>query len=555
MDCNNRVLAYDGTLLANMYSRKNSDRTGVYFVVYNVFLQLMRQEQFDVVVYSEVDRKELVGRAVADCGYPNIPVISEADRPSVHINAFLASFAPPPSFIADDPSVAKYMILYDVTPLALPDIEAPNQEWFHLLESSLNHEDHYFVISKYTKKDFLRFYPAIDPQKVTVSYLAASDNFYHCTNAEKINSVKQKYGIPSDAPYVFSLCTLQPRKNLVHAVKCFVDFVEQNQIDDLYFVLGGGHWEEFIQILDNEIESFGRRKAQIIKTGYVDDEDLAPLYSGAMFTVYVSLYEGFGLPVLEAMQCGCPVITSDVTSTPEVIGDAGITVDPRDPVALRRAYQRYYEDARFRNACSTRSLERAKTFSWEKCPGIIVDTIAQTWQQAVQEQRASERKRVSTKKLQRERPRLFGKDYTPQRTSVIFLGIPILSKARGPEVDTVRLLGLPLLKTYHRFYEVRTKFLGLTIRIRPNYQYIASQVELYVLSLANAMHQLGKRLSDQQGGSTCAQQPEESSSLQEAIESMKFYQLVKKVECGNMTLQDELKTVDRLLQAFQQVEE
>jgi glycosyltransferase involved in cell wall biosynthesis len=106
---------------------------------------------------------------------------------------------------------------------------------------------------------------------------------------------------------------------------------------------------------------------RIVMTGYVAEDDLAPLYSGALAFVYPSLYEGFGLPPLEAMQCGTPVITSNTSSLPEVVGDAGIMVDPLDQDALCDALSRVHGSAALRRELSRRSLARARQFSWERC--------------------------------------------------------------------------------------------------------------------------------------------------------------------------------------------
>ena len=116
-------------------------------------------------------------------------------------------------------------------------------------------------------------------------------------------------------------------------------------------------------------------KNKILKIGYVADEDLAALYSGAEMFVYPSIYEGFGMPVLEAMQCGCPVITSNVSSLPEVIGSAGIQINPENNSELIEAYEKMYFDKNFKEKCAQESLKQASKFSWEKCVNIITDEI------------------------------------------------------------------------------------------------------------------------------------------------------------------------------------
>ena len=171
------------------------------------------------------------------------------------------------------------------------------------------------------------------------------------------------------------MCTLEPRKNLIRSVKTFVEFIKKHNIDDLVFVLGGGQWDHFIGQLEKEVTDLGDFKSKIIKAGYVDDEDLAPLYSNAQWFVYTSRYEGFGLPPLEAMSCGCPVITSNNSSLPEVVGNSGIMIDWDSDIQHIEAYENYYFDEQLRKENSKKGLERAKEFSWEKCVDIMINVM------------------------------------------------------------------------------------------------------------------------------------------------------------------------------------
>lgn len=541
---NQALLMYDGTLLAHLFSKSNSDRTGVFFVVYNTFLQLMKQNLYRVVVCAYGPMRADVERAVNDLGYPTVKVVGYDNLPTEKYDIYLSPFFPPPDYYMSQSTAARYMILHDVTPLALPEIETPNEEWFNRLEKSLNGEDYYFANSEYTKRDFLRFYPVLQPSHIKVSYLGASEKFYRCDNQKKIDKVKSKYGIPLNVPYIFSLCTLQPRKNLVHAVKCFARFVSENNIDDLCFVLGG-HQDEFIGIMNREIESLGSISSRIIKTGYIEDDDLAMLYSGAMFTVYVSLYEGFGLPVLEAMQCGCPVITSNITSMPEVIGDTGITVDPRDPVALRKAYKKMYTDASFRKNCSKRGMERARSFSWEKFINTILSGIDATWRQAVADNEEKLKIAVQSKHkgaIAGGGIRLFGKVWTEKRTTFYFLGIPVARKDKSLDKHVIKVFGFPLIKKVFNYY-VATIYLGpIPIKRRPNYAYLESQIDLYTGSLGHALLQLKDRI--ERNALQSRQIDDMKSIFNDRIQTVRAYQLVKEVEQGKMTLKDDLRQID-----------
>ena len=178
-------------------------------------------------------------------------------------------------------------------------------------------------------------------------------------------SARAKYAIP-DAPYVLTLGTLEPRKNIHRVIRCFAKTVLEEKIDDLCLVLVGAKGWSYGEAFE-ELGRYPSLRKRIVLTGYVDLEDLAPLYSGALSFVYPSFYEGFGLPPLEAMKCGVPVITSNTSSLPEVVGDAGIMVAPTDEDALSHAMLKIFRDSSLRARMSERSLARAALFSWEKC--------------------------------------------------------------------------------------------------------------------------------------------------------------------------------------------
>ena len=153
-------------------------------------------------------------------------------------------------------------------------------------------------------------------------------------------------------------------------------FIKKNGINDLYLVLCGSGWDAFLPKLKKSMDYLGEFGKYIIKTGYADDEDVPVLYSGALWFVYTSQYEGFGLPPLEAMSCGCPVITSNNSSLPEVVGDAGIMIDYDSEEQHIEAFEKMYYDKSFRNSCIEKGLERAGKFSWDKCCGTIEGFIA-----------------------------------------------------------------------------------------------------------------------------------------------------------------------------------
>jgi len=281
-----------------------------------------------------------------------------------------------PTLIREYERIRPYIILHDTIPFKFPSYCSGDWSCYLRNIMSLSKEnDRFFCVSHSTQKDFKEIFPLLNDVNSSVITLAANERFRCCNSGCDFSSIKEKYGIPSQKKYVFSLCTLEPRKNLVRAIRSFVLFCQKNNIQDLVWVLGGGHWESFIQVLNKEIENLENFSDLIVRAGYVDDEDLPILYSNAEWFVYTSQYEGFGLPPLEAMQCGCPVIVSNNSSLPEVVGDVGLLIDWDSDEQHVAAYEKYYYDKSLRKENSRKGLERAKLFSWEKTVDQMINVM------------------------------------------------------------------------------------------------------------------------------------------------------------------------------------
>jgi len=211
--------------------------------------------------------------------------------------------------------------------------------------------------------------------------------FQPVRDEEAIEAVKARYGIAGD--YVLFVGTLQPRKNLIRLIEAFSPSTRlrraqssrsgrrlsnpQSPISNLQLVIAGKKgwlYEEIFQQVE-ELELEGK----VVFTGYVVAGDLPALLSGAGLFVFPSLYEGFGLPVLEAMACGTPVICSNASSLPEVAGDAALLVDPLDVEGLAAAMERVLGDEALRAELIERGFERARKFSWERCARETLDVL------------------------------------------------------------------------------------------------------------------------------------------------------------------------------------
>lgn len=212
------------------------------------------------------------------------------------------------------------------------------------------------AVSEATKADLQALY-GLEPTKITVIPEAAAPHFTP-QPAERVEAVRRRYGLPPR--YILSVGTIEPRKNLSRLVDACEPILQLGLSDGLVIV-GSKGWlyEEFFKHL---AELPWRDK--VILPGFIADEDLPAVYSGALVTVQPSLWEGFGLPVLEAMACGSPVCASNTSSLPEVGGEAAHYFDPTDTEAISSSLVEVLRDSALRQEMRQRGLERAATFSW-----------------------------------------------------------------------------------------------------------------------------------------------------------------------------------------------
>ena len=313
---------------------------------------------------------EIAERAAKVSEHP-LPARGMADADIYH-----ATFYPAPQQVRSDPRLRVFQTVYDLIALDQPQFFTPSVVAnVRAITDSLTPEAWVFCISDATRQDLCRHVPALDPARVLVTPLAADPaRFYPATDPAEIARVREHYAIP-EGRYLLSVCTLEPRKNLAHVVRSFVRLQQEHPDPELRLVLAGGKGWHFDEIF-REVAGAAAFQSQIIVTGYVADDDLACLYSGAECFVYMSLYEGFGLPPLEAMQCGVPVIASNTSSLPEVVGQAGILLAPTDGDALCQALLNVTGDDDLRARMSAQSLARASEFSWQRCAQATADGYA-----------------------------------------------------------------------------------------------------------------------------------------------------------------------------------
>lgn len=224
---------------------------------------------------------------------------------------------------------------------------------------SVQRATHILADSEATKRDLIEIY-GVSAEKVSTLYAGVSPHFQPITKEKQFRAVRKKYGLGT-APYIFTVGTVQPRKNYRMLIRAFASIAQQFPHN---LVVAGGKGWLFDDILA-EIEAQGL-VGRVHFIGFADDEDLPTLYSDATLFVMPSIYEGFGIPILEAMASGAPVVASNASCLPEVVGDAGMLLDPNDQRAWTHAMMALLQDAPQRARLVGRGALQVRKFTWQK---------------------------------------------------------------------------------------------------------------------------------------------------------------------------------------------
>lgn len=234
------------------------------------------------------------------------------------------------------------------------------------LKRSIRRADKIITISEFSKNQIIKHF-GVAPENIVIIPCAADEKkFFPMDDREAVRrQVCPKYGI--DGKYYLYLGNLEPRKNIVRLVEAYSKAVKKRSDIPLLVIAGGKGW--LYEEIFNKVKELGLSD-KVIFTGYVDDEDVPLIMNGAEAFCFPSIYEGFGMPPLEAMSCGVPVIVSNTSSLPEVTGDCGISVDPYDTDDIAGALIKM-TDRDFSEAQRIKGIERAKSFSWKKSAGLL----------------------------------------------------------------------------------------------------------------------------------------------------------------------------------------
>jgi glycosyltransferase involved in cell wall biosynthesis len=263
--------------------------------------------------------------------------------------------------------------IHDLGYLHHPEAHTPFQRWYLDASTRFNARvaTRVIVDSRATRRDLVERYGANDA-KMDVVYPGVGAEFVPVTDQDMLHAARSRYGIPER--YLLYVGTLQPRKNLTRLVEAYASLCQHRAAPPLV-IAGKRGW--LYNGLFARVEALGLA-TRVLFPGYLAQDDLPALLSGAIAFLMPSLYEGFGLPVLEAMACDTPVICSDVSSLPEVAGDAALLVDPLDTSAMVDAVDRLLTRPELRSELVQRGRAQVARFSWNKAADQVIDILHQT---------------------------------------------------------------------------------------------------------------------------------------------------------------------------------
>jgi len=372
---NKLKIIIDGTVLGMALSNETS-RTGIYFVLKNLCDSLVLNDNVDLKIALTPEVKEKLSII-----YKNDPLENCLDLKNIKFGKdklnFLMPFHAPTSDLYKIPNVSFYQIIYDFSFHMCPELKMSDgyRDFEKQILNSLNSTKYALCISEKTKEDLLSL-SNFSRERAGVFYLGIKNEILKYDKVSENININDLLKIPKNSKYILCLSTLEPRKNLKSSIETFKLANETLGSQDLYLVIvgtkGWGKVEEFINDLVPEL------KKKIIVTGYMDDKYISNLYKSALCLLYPSFYEGFGLPPLEAMMFGTPVIISNRGSLPEIFNTITKTFDPYDVRGMSELINYWYLNPEFKVKESTRLIKFAKQYTWEKSSNQIIEFIKKT---------------------------------------------------------------------------------------------------------------------------------------------------------------------------------
>lgn len=355
-------VAINGLLISN-------ENAGIGRYGYNLINSLIKAESMDYTLFLQksagIDYKDIVYRGEFKRSYERI-LDEQLLLPFRYRDFNLVHFIDysSPYFKMKVPFITT---IHDLTYFKFPETFSYGSQKIKVMLAPLSIKRSSIIVadSENTRNDISEMFPGTS-DKIRVVYPGRPD-FKAVEDKKLVEDVKRKYGIESE--YIMAVGTLEPRKNLKSLIKAY-KLVHERIKDIKLVIVGKKGWlyKEVFEILEED-----KFKDAVIFTGFVPQEDLPCLYSGAQCFVYPSIYEGFGLPPLEAMCCGTPVVVSNTSSLPEVVGDAGVYVKPFETESIFDGIMKVLNDNNLRQALISKGYKQMKKFDWDLAAGQVMD--------------------------------------------------------------------------------------------------------------------------------------------------------------------------------------
>ncbi len=268
------------------------------------------------------------------------------------------------------------LTVHDLSFMTVPDCADAGLRAYlsRVVPRSVARAGHVLADSESTRRDLIGLLGA-PPDKVTVVYPGVEARFQPQQNAAALARVRRRYAL-GDAPFVLGVGTLEPRKNWPGLIRAWTRLRQTSGLPHRLVIAGGKGW--LVEGIFAQAQASPYR-ADIVFTGFVDDADLPALYAAADVFAFPSHYEGFGIPVVEALACGTPVVCADNSSLPEAAGDAALLVASHDDQGLALALQRLIEDQALRQSLRSAGLAQAARFTWQSAAAMLWQTYERTY--------------------------------------------------------------------------------------------------------------------------------------------------------------------------------
>lgn len=276
----------------------------------------------------------------------------------------------PYGFCSTTTSIPQVMVVHDISFKHYPQFVPVYHRWFYQFFTGLfiNKATQLATVSDFSEKDIIQHYPKA-AGKINIVYSAAKP-FFQPLDYEAKAAVKAQYA--NDCEYFLFTGGIHPRKNLLNLLKAFSVFKKWQRSNMKLLVVGRKAWQ-YEDVLE-KLSTYKFRE-DVVLLDYLDEQALAKITASAYAAVYPSFWEGFGVPIVEAMQSGVPIITANTSAMPETGGDAALYADPADPNAIGQMMVQIYKDEQLRSRLIAKGLEQAQQFSWERTANLLWQSL------------------------------------------------------------------------------------------------------------------------------------------------------------------------------------